>query len=225
MKKTLTLKVTVKKNDAGGTATPAPTGNTGVTPTPGADAQTTPTPEQAEIQKKWTALVEKGVIKMDEDGGIIECDKEYEGELVIPELDIKYKHHVLSIRGRAFAGCTKLTSVMIPRGIGFIDYTKDGMGLPLNRFPSVFNGCTSLTSVTLPEDLTAVPSQMFMRCSSLKSVTIPNNVTVICQEAFYGCSSLESIMIPNSVTNIDISAFSGCSSLENITIPNSVTRI
>ena len=223
LKKTLTLKVTVKKNEAGGTATP--TGNIGATPTPGANAQATLTPEQAEAQKKWTALVEQGVIKMSENQGIIECDKEYEGELVIPERDAGYKYTVSSIYGGAFKDCTKLTSVTIPSGVSFVAYTTNGLVIPVGRIPGVFNGCTGLTSVTLPEDLKAIPSQMFRNCSSLKSIKIPNNITNIYQEAFDGCSSLQSITIPNSVTSIGISAFSGCSSLQSITIPNSVTKI
>ena len=207
LKKTLTYKVTVKKSGSGKTTTP--TGNAGATSTPGADAQATPTPEQAEAQKKWTALIEQGVIKMDSAGCITECDKEYEGELVIPKFDPVYKYNVANIKGCAFAGCTKLTSVTLPSGINFVAYTSGDIPkmIPLNRFPGVFNGCTSLTSVTLPENMREIPAQMFTGCSSLKTIKLPNGIESIYQSAFYGCSNLTSITIPNSVTSIGDYAF------------------
>ena len=115
-------------------------------------------------------------------------------------------------RGRAFDGCTSLTSITIP-----ISVTSIGR--------CAFYGCTSLTSITIPNGVTSIADGAFFGCSSLTSITIPNSVTSIGGSAFSFCINLTSITIPNGVTSIGDGAFYCCISLPSITIPNNVTGI
>ena len=165
---------------------------------------------------------------------------------VIPE-------SVTSIGGRAFYGCSGLTSITIPKSVTSIggEYEDDLTDDP-------FFGCSSLTSIkvskgnkyydsrnncnaiietksnalvrgcnktVIPDSVTSIRGKAFSGCSSLKSITIPKSVTRIGLQAFMSCSNLESITISEGVTSIGYRAFGYCSSLTSITIPKSVTSI
>ena len=70
---------------------------------------------------------------------------EYSGEVVIPST-VTYDgttYSVTEIGEEAFAGCSGLTSVNIPKSV-----TEIG--------DSAFEGCSGLTSVTIPESVTEI---------------------------------------------------------------------
>ena len=141
-------------------------------------------------------------------------DTKYEGDITIPTY-VEYKDKnfkVIGIDYGAFAGCSSLTSVILPNSV-------------TNIGGRAFYGCKSLTSVAIPEGVTAIGEYTFYGCSSLTWVIIPDSVTSIGDYAFDGCSSLTSVIIPDSVTSIWKYAFSGCSSLTSVIIPDSVTDI
>ena len=119
---------------------------------------------------------------------------------------------VTAIGGRAFSGCSNLTSIEIPNGVTAIG-------------DRAFSSCSNLTSIEIPNSVTTIGSSAFYGCSNLTSITIPNSVTTIGEYAFCQCNKLVNIKIPNSVTTIEFGAFGVCSSLESITIPSSVVTI
>ncbi len=143
------------------------------------------------------------------------------------------KEGTLTIAGRAFEGCTNLTSVTIPDSVTSIkevfyecrSLTSVTIPDSVTSIEGAFYGCTSLTSVTIPDNVTSIGKETFSGCTSLTSVTIPDCVTNIEYSAFYECSSLTSVTIPDSVKRIDPYAFCGCTNLTSVTIPDSVTWI
>lgn len=104
----------------------------------------------------------------------------------------------------AFAGCTKLTDITIPKTV-----TKIGEG--------AFYNCRSLESITIPGNVKTIGKNAFECCEGLKSVTFSYGVTTIGEGAFAYCESLKSVSFPKSLTTIGSKAFEGCESLTKVT--------
>ena len=142
---------------------------------------------------------------------------------------------ITEIKGRAFRGCSGLTSVTIGNNVktigGYTFYGCSGLTSVTigNNVKTIggytFYGCTSLTSITIPNSVTSIGDYAFFGCSTLTSVTIPNNVKTIGGYTFADCNSLTSVTIGDGVTAIGWRAFMGCKSLTSVIIPNSVTTI
>lgn len=91
---------------------------------------------------------------------------------------------VLNLGGRAFYGCTALTSVSLPASVASIG-------------ASAFEGCESLTSVNIPDGVAGIGASAFKGCKSLTRITIPGSVTIIGLNAFQG-SGLKDIYFSGS---------------------------
>ena len=139
--------------------------------------------------------------------------------LVIPD-------GIISIRDRAFYGCSSLTSITIPGSVTSIgDYA--------------FYDCSNLTSITIPSSVTSIGLSAFSGCTKLiqkengisyvdkwvidcdtriTSAILREDTVGIGPQAFRYCSSLTSITIPDSVTSIGGHAFNDCNSLQSVYI-------
>ena len=141
---------------------------------------------------------------------LYECDKTISGDIKIPETLGGYP--VTTISPGFFAGCTNLTSVVIPSGV-----TRIG--------EATFQGCVLLQSVTIPDTVTSIGDAAFLGCSSLTSITIPNSVTSVGSVAFLNCTSLVSVTLSSGMTSINGATFQNCVLLQEITIPDSITYV
>ena len=135
------------------------------------------------------------------------------------------------IQGSAFAYCTSLTEVFIPRV-----NTEDNMG------SAVFRNCPMLTNVEFSERTVYIPEHTFNSCNfssldcfgtietiaddafsnndALIDITMPS-ITLIGASAFENCSNLISAHFP-SITDVEYEAFKGCSSLSMLILSDNV---
>lgn len=104
----------------------------------------------------------------------------------------------------AFSNCSKLKSVVLPKGLKELK-------------SSLFSGCSALEKISIPDSVKTLGNGVFSGCAALKEVKIPGEVTVIPKNAFSGCAALEGVSIPASVTAIKEAAFDGCTALKNVT--------
>jgi hypothetical protein len=110
----------------------------------------------------------------------------------------------------AFAGCTSLKSVTLPRN--------------LKTIPSyMFADCRSLETITLPAGLEQIGEGAFAN-TALKSIALPDRITGIGNGAFSG-TGLSSVVLPKNLQRLGSysdyysrnGVFYDCTSLESVT--------
>jgi hypothetical protein len=77
----------------------------------------------------------------------------------------------------AYAFCTKVTTVEIPRSVKVIG-------------EAAFKGCSGLTRVVIPDSVTLIGDHAFEGCTGLTRVVVPESVTKIGKMTFNGCPGL-----------------------------------
>ena len=112
----------------------------------------------------------------------------------------------------AFAGLSRLQSVILPDSITCID-------------KGAFQNCTGLTSMLLPDRVTSIADSAFYYCTGLLTLKISDSVTTIGAHAFHSCWALRSVDLGSGVTSIGDYAFFYCQMLPSIQMPNSVKTI
>ena len=146
-----------------------------------------------------------GILTFSEAAAVTTIGNVFENNTSITSFDeLQYFTSVTSLANSAFAGCSALTSIVLPNGLTSIGN-------------EAFDSCSELASIIIPDGVTAINYATFWHCYKLATVNIPNGVTTIGNWAFYRCS-ISSLTIPESVTSISNSAFAGCSSLTSIEV-------
>lgn len=105
----------------------------------------------------------------------------------------------------AFSGCTKLTSVLLPRKLQTIG-------------ARAFAGCQSLSEFVLPDYLTAIGAEAFSGCAALAALSLPETITAVEAGTFRGCTALTSFDLPVSIVRLGDGAFAGCTQLQTFKV-------
>lgn len=119
---------------------------------------------------------------------------------------------VLTLRGGAFGGCTRLTNV---------SWTEtEGQAIGKN----LFENCRALEKIVIPSNITVISDGMFFDCESLSDVTLSDKTTELGRGAFRYCAQLMQISLPNTLKYIDIECFKD-SGLTSIHLPVGIIDI
>lgn len=119
------------------------------------------------------------------------------GNLVISE-------NIGSIGDKAFALCTKITSVTVP--------ATAALGT------SVFAGCSGLTQATIGHE--TVPNYCFSSCDALETITLTADNITLGDHCFDSCSSLKTLKGAEKISIIGKASFAYCKSLETLDASN-----
>ena len=152
--------------------------------------------------------------------------------------NVELPESLMSIGGRAFYRCDRLSEVIIPRNVKEIGLeafhgcreiqsflvtdgnpvyrSKNGF-LTNNAGTDIISVPEGLSCLKIPVGVKRIPDQMCLRNYGLKSVEIPDSVCQIGNGAFSNCWGLEEVQVGTSVTNIEYGAFEGCRKLKSIT--------
>ena len=114
---------------------------------------------------------------------------------------IEFKSGLTEIGGRAFDGCTKLTTIILPDTVKTLgdDCFRDCPIESLNTAAvetigeSAFHQCGNLTSLDT-SNAVSIGAEAFFRCANLTSLDMPEIVS-IGENAFEGCDKLTKITI------------------------------
>lgn len=84
---------------------------------------------------------------------------------------------VTEIREAAFAGCNKLTRVVLPDSLEYI-------------CGRAFENCGALCEINIPNSVKKIDFRAFADCESLKDITLPDGLEYLAPTAFEGCGDL-----------------------------------
>lgn len=180
-------------------------------------------------------------------------------DLVLPIYHIpsypETQYRVIGFYGAGvFRGCSKITSIAIPRGYESIPSTtfidcenlrsfRWSSGNPEGRNGDYFieNGVLyssynvgkmfcypagkTDSEFKIPTNCNSIGEYCFYRQRHLKNISFNDGLKNIENCAFYGCEGIMSLTIPYGVTKIGDFAFENCTSLETVIIPASATHI
>ena len=105
----------------------------------------------------------------------------------------------------AFAGCSQLTAVQLPKQVKRIG-------------DRAFKGCAKLLTIRLTDALTALGEEAFSGCNALKSIDLPIGIRLLEKNVFEGCSSLTSMALPAGMKRLGDGAFANCQGLQEFTV-------
>lgn len=135
----------------------------------------------AELEKQLSASAEKAPEEaafsytLSEQGATVTAYRGKESHVILPErLD---GHPVIGIADRAFAGCTQVESITLPKSV-----------LSVGWF--AFSGCTRLARVTLPESVTSIGYEAFAYCAKDLTVCAPSGSFAERYATSYGIRTL-----------------------------------
>ncbi len=118
--------------------------------------------------------------------------------------EFQYFTGLTSVEDHAFAYCSNLKSVIVPKNVTTL-------------YNAAFISCKYL-SVVLPEGLTSIGNECFRNCFYMKDIRLPESLTSIGSSAFGDCISLKTLYIPKNVTSIGYQALSNLQGLLSIAV-------
>ena len=150
------------------------------------------------------------------------------------DLDLSELTNVEYIETELFAYCSKLKSIILPKGLKYIgdyafSYCNSLESIIIDGSESInsyaFYKCINLVHLSISGTTKLIGCCAFRDCEKLQNITLEEGIIGIDTNAFADCRNLKTIIIPDSVIEIWNYAFEGCSALTYIKLSESITQI
>lgn len=147
-----------------------------------------------------------GIFTYGEAADVTDLGTVFQGKTTITTFnELYYFTSLKAISDDAFSGCTKLSSVKLPKKLTAIGN-------------AAFSGCRVLKTLTLPDGVTSIGDEAFKDCRVLPTMTFPEGLTAIGNSAFNGCAAFTDIELPTSTSTIGDNAFGGCTKVTTVIV-------
>lgn len=131
--------------------------------------------------------------------------KAFSGTRIVTFPELYYFTNLKEIGDSAFAGCTALTSVRLPKAV-----TRIG--------DHAFEKCTKLKNINIPDGVASIGEAAFAGCKVLVNPIIPTGLIQIGNRAFENCVAITEVSFTSSVVKIGDEAYSGCTKLQTVSV-------
>lgn len=132
----------------------------------------------------------------------------FEGLSTLKEINLEDCAHLDGINRASFCGCTGLTEIVLPDGLGYIG-------------EEAFLGCKNLRSINIPRSVKSIYTNAFVDCKNLKKVDMGacTELLQLPNGAFANCIWLEEAIMPPNCVNLGDETFIRCESLVRLVAP------
>jgi len=145
-----------------------------------------------------------GVLTFGEVAAVTDLGDAFRGQTITTFNELYNFTGLTTLTDSAFAGCTRLTSVKLPKHLKAIG-------------AQAFQGCTALKTFVLPDELTTIGDEAFDGCKAF-TFALPKTIQHIGDHAFRGCVALKSVELPLAIRSLGEGAFDGCTKLAKVSI-------
>ena len=142
-----------------------------------------------------------GTLTYSEAAAVTDLGNVFANQRIINFSEFRYFTGLTEIGDSAFAGCTSLKTLSMPRNVTRIGANafESCRSLKTLELPSgvtsighdAFSGCKGFTDITLPTEIKAIEARTFENCTALTEMTLPLGVKIIGERAFAGCTKLK----------------------------------
>jgi hypothetical protein len=180
-----------------------------------------------------------GELSYQEAKAVTAIGSEFKGSTAITSFEeLRYFKNLKSIGTEAFAGCSQLTSIVIPEQVGEVGASVFAGCAALENVEVVSentafdsrNGCNAIVrkadnclmagckTTVIPVDVVALGEGAFMQLP-LTAVSIPKSVASYGKKVFYGCDDIETVMVGAKTPAALTSDVFTCTSRATLIVP------
>lgn len=143
-----------------------------------------------------------GTFTYGEAAAVTDLGDVFKGQNITSFAELHYFTSLTSLSAEAFAGCSKLTTIKLPKNLKSIG-------------ARAFKGCAALKSFVLPEGITAIGDEAFDGCKVF-TCELPSTLQLIGAGAFRGCAAMTAADLPIGIQSLGDGAFASCTRLSEV---------
>ena len=155
-----------------------------------------------------------GVLTYGEAATVSDLGDTFKGSSITSFNELYNFTSLTAIPDEAFSGCSRLTSIKLPKAMKSIG-------------DRAFADCRQLKEINLHDDITSIGEGAFSGCRVLPNITLPSGLQSIENNSFENCLAFTAVSLPLSIQHIGSRAFAGCIKLKTFTVksinPESIT--